>query len=423
MFYPYNRQVINRLIAVLIAALLILMSPISSFAAEMSLCGNENVKEPNIKAKAGLVYSVDTDEILYSKNPDKKMSPYSITKLVTVYLAINNLDMNKQVTISSNAANDIADGSTMKLVPGEKVFVKDLVYGAMIVSGNDAAMALAEAVSGSEAKFVKLMNETVKEWGCTNTHFNNPWGNKSANHYTTARDLLEISKAVFANDDIQKIITYKMYRMPKTNKSDARYMVRHTTLANKIDSGVIGGKTGFWEKSDSSVAGLYNKKQLTLIFILLGDNYKQRDKDAKAMFKFAHAKTLGYLVDRKGAKTGSVWLRNGARTRLKTELARTLRAYPMKQQASKVKAVKTYRQQLTAPIKKGTIVGRYEVYVNDKLIGSEAILSAENIEKGWFPSQFYISNTTTVLLAIAIPLAALFIALMRKRKTQKVGKH
>lgn len=414
---------ITRIIAVLIAALLILMSSIASFAAEMSLCGNENAKKPTIKAKAGLVYSVDTDEILYSKNPDKKMSPYSVTKLVTVYLAVKNLDMNKQVTISENAANDLVGGSTMDLVKGEKVTVRDLVFGAMILSGNDAAMALAEEVSGSEAKFVKLMNKTVAEWGCTNTHFTNPWGNKDANHYTTARDLLEISKVVLTEPTIRKIIGYKIYRMPKTNKSEARYMARHTTLANQIDSGVIGGKTGFWEKSDSSIAALYNKKQLTLIFILLGDGYKQRAKDARAMFKYAHAKTPGYVVDRKGAKTGSVWLRNGAKTRLKTELAGTLRAYPMKQQSSKVKAVKVYRQQLTAPIKKGTIVGRYEVYVDKKLVGSEAILAADTIKKGWLPSKYYISNTTTILIAIIIPLAALLIIIMKKRKAQKVGKH
>lgn len=422
MFYHFKKLFFNRIPAVLIVALLILMSSMEAFAVEMSPCGDANAKEPTIKAKSGLVYSVDTHEILYSKNPDKKMSPYSITKLITVYLAIKNLDMNKQVTISENAANDIAGGSTMKLEAGEKVTIKDLVYGAMILSGNDAAMALAESVSGSEAKFVKLMNKTVKEWGCTNTHFTNPWGNKDTNHYTTARDLLEISKIVLADDYIRKIISYKIYEMPKTNKSDARYMARHTTLANQIDSGVIGGKTGFWEKSDSTITGLYNKHQLTLIFILLGDGYKQRAKDAKAMFKYAHAKTAGYIVDQKGTSTGSVWLKGGVKTRLKTELSETIRAYPMKQQTNRIKVEKSFKSNLVAPINKGAIVGSYNVYVDKKLVGSEPILAADTVKLGWFPSQFYISNVTAILIAVAIPLAALFIIIMKKRRPQKVGK-
>ena len=134
-----------KLTAVLIGALLVVLLLFGINAVRhhsaMTPYGNSDTKAPAITAKAAILYSVDLDEIIYSKNQDIKYDPYSITKLVTSYLAANNLDPEEKVTISKNAANDSYEGSTMFLVPGEKVTVDQLLHGALMLSGNDAATA------------------------------------------------------------------------------------------------------------------------------------------------------------------------------------------------------------------------------------------------------------------------------------------
>lgn len=412
----------------LIAALLVLVMFASCitecFAAEMKVCGDPNTPKPEVSAESALLYSIDLDENIYEKNINDRHDPYSVTKLMTAYLAAQKLDMNSTVTISKAAADDDPEGSSMNLVEGEVVTVENLMYGALLLSGNDAAYALGELTSGSMDSFVKLMNDTAKEWGCEDTHFVNPSGWKNSDHYTTANDLLIIARHALADETVRRIAFTRKYTMPATNKYKERVMKNHVTLTKQSDSGVLGGKTGFWEEDDASVVVEYNKYQLSAILVLLKDGSKARTKDAQALFEYAHKATPGFVVDRKGSQVGHAWIRCAARTRAATTLDKTVHAYPKKQKKSGVKTKIKYRSGLKAPLKKGTTIGTYTVYVDGKKVASEKVLLAEDAEKGWFPSAIYISNFTTVCIIVVILLLVLLRMILRRyiMRKRRAGK-
>lgn len=403
-----------------------LISTNFSCALEYANVGNPDSTPPTITAKSAILYSIDLDEVIYSKNADLKCDPYSVTKLVTAYLAAEKLDLDQEVTISKKAANDFADGSTMYLQAGEIVTVKDLLYGTLLTSGNDAAYALAETVSGNVKEFVALMNKTVAKWGCEKTHFMNPSGYKAKGHYTTSNDLLEIARNVLDNETVREISFTKKYRMKETNRYKKRVLRNHTVLFRKKNSGVLGGKTGFWDEGDCSVALEYCKDELRAILIILKDTEKGRRRDAKSLLKYAHEATPGYMVVDKDDEVGKVWIKHGAKTRVKTIMAGALYAYPKKQLKHRIHTKKIINDNIKAPLKKGTVVGKMEVYVQREKVGEENILLAEDVKLGWFPSNIYISNMVTVFIILIFVLLFSLIMVLRainkrKRKIKRTS--
>ena len=157
-------------------------------------------EEPIIHSEAGLLIEVNSGNILYSKNSNKKMYPASTTKIMTAILALENCNLNEIATVSKNAINLVPSGyTTAQLVAGEKMSIQDLLYGLMLNSANEAANVIAEHVSGSVEEFSKLMNSKAEELGCTNTHFVNANGMHNENHYTTAEDLAKITAYCMKN--------------------------------------------------------------------------------------------------------------------------------------------------------------------------------------------------------------------------------
>ena len=265
---------------------------------------DDSAARPEIIAGSAVVYCENTGEIIYSKNEDSRMKPYSITKLLTALLAVQNLPMDQMVTVSAAAAGQ--GGSSMELKEGEQISVKDLLYGTLVVSGNDAAYALAEAVSGSAADFVKLMNKTAANIGCEDTHFSNPSGlsNDIKKHYTTADDFLKIAKLAFSDETVRTIAGTKKYTVKATNKSEERKLEEHTELISKASSGIVAAKTGFWDEANCSISALYDKDGLRLIIILMGDTMDERTDDVLALTKYAERTKTGKLRETSGYITG-----------------------------------------------------------------------------------------------------------------------
>ena len=409
------------LIGALLVVLLLLGINAVRHHAAMKPYGDSDAKAPNLTAKAAILYSTDLDEIVYSKNENTKYAPYSITKLVTAYIAANMLDPEEEVIISKKAANDSLEGSTMFLKPGEKVTVDQLLHGALLLSGNDAATALAEATAGNIDDFVDMMNKTVKEWGCNDTHFANPTGWKNKDHYTTASDLLKIMQHTLGDEKVAKIAFTKKYKMPKTNLHEARKMRNHTPFAQRKNSGVRGGKTGFWDYDDCTLAMVYSKHELNAMMILLKDTEEGRDNDIKKLAKYAHAAFPGYIVDMKGAATGKSWVKGGKKTHVKTVLADTVYAYPKHGSKLRVK-IRIKHDTLEAPVAKGTKAGTYTVYANGKKVGTHNIILAESVGKGMALSNFYISDKaaiTTILIILMLALIIILLRIYNKRKYRR----
>ncbi len=396
--------------AVIVAAFSILPGLKYSRVYERNLMqpvGDINAEPPEISATSAIMYSLDLDKPVYEKNADEKLSPYSITKILTCYLALENLDPDQKVTVSEKAVAYLEDGTTMNLQAGEVISVRDLIYGAMLPSGNDAAYALAEAVAGSSKAFAKMMNDKAAEWGCTGTHFVNPNGWKNSDHYTTARDFCIITMKCFENEELKKISMTEDYVVPATNKSEARVLDNHTTKATKSAGDIVTcGKTGGWSKKDSSLALEFDDGEREGVIVLIKDPVKGRKKDAKTLTDFAPVVTPGFTVSTENDAVCQTKVRHGAATRVALAPASASVAYPASGDKKDIK-IKKEINRLEAPVSKGDVAGKYYVYANDELVAERDLVATEDVATGWLPSYLYISNVETVCLILAVLISVL----------------
>ena len=386
-------------------------------------CGEIGSKVPGIRAQSAIMYSTDLDMPVYEKNADQRMEPYSITKILTCYLALENLDPDMMVTASQNACRELEDGMELELVPGEKTRAMDLIYAAMMMSANDGAIALGEAVSGSESEFVELMNKTIKKWGCENTHFVNTNGWQDKDHYTTARDMAVITKRCFENEKLREIALTKRYTMPATNMGAELEMENALLKATDNLEGLTFGKTGSWSESQCSVTLGFKESGLSAIIVLLGDTAKGRAEDPRVLIKAAHDLTPGFIVTDSNSNVCNTWVRHGVKSKVSLDVKGLRYAYPKNQKASGVK-VKTEMDILEAPVKKGEKVGKFYIYANKNEVGEGYLYAGEDVEEGWLPSYLYVTNRTTIFAGILIVLILLlgFILDKRSRMRRKAKK-
>lgn len=229
----------------------------------------------DLKSRCAILYDAENDNTLFEKNCNQRASPASTTKILTAILSIENLNLTDTVTVSSNAVNSTPIGSsTINLKINENISIKDLLYGLMIKSGNDAANVLAECVSGNIDEFVKLMNNKALQIGCKNTHFANPHGFHENDHYTTAYDLTLIFNYAIKNDIFKNIISTKEYTINETNLSPARRLINTNKMINESSNlyykYLIGGKTGYTDEAMGTFISFAKKDNINLISCVLG---------------------------------------------------------------------------------------------------------------------------------------------------------
>lgn len=216
-----------------------------------------------VSANNAVLINQTTGEILYEKNAHEKQSIASITKIMTAILAVESGKMNEKAKTSRRAI--YTEGSSIYLEQGEKMLIEDLVYGLMLRSGNDAAISISEHIAGSMEGFVFLMNEKARWLGMTNTHFDNPHGLDSDNHYSTAYDMAILMRYAMENDQFREITgaTYhqaqnRSYGWGNKNK-----------LLTSLYENCIGGKTGFTRKSGRTLTTAAHKNNVDLIAVTL----------------------------------------------------------------------------------------------------------------------------------------------------------
>ena len=376
--------------------------------------GSLDAEAPKLTAGSAAMYSLDLDEFVYEKKADKKLPPYSITKILTTYLALENLESDQVLTASKNSVRELKDGMEMELVEGEKLKVIDLAYATMMMSANDAAIVLGEGVSGSEKAFVKLMNDTAKEWGCENTNFVNTNGWENKNHYTTAHDLAIITKHCLENETLRKIAVTKRYVVPATNKNDELELDNALLKATHKIKGVIGGKTGTWSESQCTVAFAFRDNGLSSVVVLMDDTAKGRIKDPVKMVKFSHEVTPGFIVTDSDKNVCEAWVKYGAVPKVPVYVKGLRYAYPKNKKASGVK-VRTEFNKVEAPLEKGDRIGKYQIFANDEQVGQGYLYAGEDVKRGWFLSRFYVSNSATIVVAVILALLIAFELLTRKK--------
>ncbi len=255
----------------------------------------ENVPSPpSISAKYALLLDLQTNTVLYEKQADVQMSPASLTKIMTALLvAESGIDMDKTVEVSNKAVNVPAGSSILGLSGGDKISVRDLLYGLMLRSGNDAACALAEAVSGSVESFVQLMNSRAQELGMANTHFVNPHGFADETHYTTARDMAVLSCEYIKHELLNNVASTASYEIHLTSRdgSQKSFRISNTNpLLTDSEYGeyVTGLKTGFTQLAGNCIIIRYQREGRDLLSLIFNSPQGYRDSDAAALADYGY---------------------------------------------------------------------------------------------------------------------------------------
>lgn len=219
----------------------------------------------HLSARAVSLYEPVTESFLYTKNADTPLPMASTTKIMTALVAIENYPLDKEVTVADEATG--IEGSSLYLKPGEVLTMRELLYGLMLRSANDAAAAIAYAVSGGITEFADMMNERAISMGLENTHFCNPHGLDAPEHFTTARELAKIAAEALKNPDFKQIAsTYK--KTITSSENEARLVVNHNKLLHLYD-GAIGVKTGFTKKCGRCLVGAAERDGLTFITVTI----------------------------------------------------------------------------------------------------------------------------------------------------------
>lgn len=218
-------------------------------------------------AKGMCVIDKDSKRILYSKNEDEKLPMASTTKVVTLITVLQNCDdLDKYIQVDNASVG--VEGTSIYLRKDETIKVRDLLYGLMLRSGNDAATALAYHVGGSIEGFADMMNELAKNVGANNSHFSNPHGLDDPEHYTTAYDLALITAYALNNPIFQEIVSTKNYVIEATNKSDKRYLTNKNKLLSTLD-GCCGVKTGYTSKAGRCLVSACSRDERTTVCVVL----------------------------------------------------------------------------------------------------------------------------------------------------------
>lgn len=264
-------------------------------------------KGSDITSTAGVVMDADTGTILYAKNMDQQLFPASVTKIMTSILALEQGgDLNAPVTMTQTGVDYAVSGSAnLYTRVGEVFTLKDLLYGTLLASANDMATQIGEYVGGGSLEhFVDMMNQRAKELGCTNTNFHNACGMPDELHHTTAHDLALIMQDCLKNPTFREIIHTHSYTIPATNMTAARTFGNHHPMLvnqNYVYDGIIGGKTGYTDAAQHTLATAVERDGRTLICVTLqAKGMDQELRDQKHLLDFGFSQFQKITPDQTG---------------------------------------------------------------------------------------------------------------------------
>ena len=364
------------------------------------LVNADETEIPNISSPAALLMDSSSGKILYEKNMNEKRYPASLTKVMTAIVVLENCNLSDIATVSYDSVMSLSSGYvTANLQIGEELTVEQLLYVLMVGSSNDAAIVLAEHVSGSIEEFAKLMNEKAKELGCTSTNFVNPNGVHDEDHYSTAYDLALISRYAMKNETFRTIVSTTSYKLPVTNKYDRddRFFTTTNSLLivnnnNRADNYYYkyanGIKTGFTTPAGNCLIASANKGNLELITVILGsgqtdDGLSQRYIDTKALFDYGYETYTLREVIKSGGVVQTTNISNATRDTKKLDAVVSKDIHVLIKQKDKNSALLPevkLNDNLKAPIKKGDIIGRVS-YTVEGITYSEDLLANSDVKK------------------------------------------
>ena len=318
-------------------------------------------------------------DVIYEKNAYEKLPMASTTKIMTAIVAIENCDLDKEVTIPPEAVG--IEGSSLYLKQDDKMSMRELLFGLMLRSANDAAVAIAVNISGSVEGFADLMNTKAKELGLENTHFMNPNGLDDENHYTTAYDLARLTHYAMQNSAFAEIVSTLKYSV------NGNTVVNHNKLL-RIYEGCCGVKTGFTKKSGRCLVSAATREGVSLIAVTL--NAPDDWNDHKAMFDMGFSEYKSVELCTAGSLTFELDCAGGKSDRIKVTNRDSV-VVSLRQSSSEVSCIVETKgpSLLFSPIKKGTELADAVFYQNGRVIARVPLYANENLESKQYKKSFW----------------------------------
>jgi serine-type D-Ala-D-Ala carboxypeptidase (penicillin-binding protein 5/6) len=338
--------------------------------------------------RSAILIERDTGQILYEKNSNEELPPASMTKIMTMLLIMEAIDEGKlkwgeNVRTSEYAAS--MGGSQIFLEPGEEMTVKQMLQGIAIGSGNDASVAMAEKIAGSEEAFVDMMNNKVKELGLKNTIFKNTTGLPGSGHYSSAHDMAIMAKELLKYEDITKFTgTYEAYLRENTDK---KFWLVNTNKLVRFYPGVDGLKTGFTGEAKYCLTATAQKDGMRVIAVVFGaPTSKERNAQVTKMLNFAFAQYQTHPMFKRNQVIGNAKVNKGAEKKVEAVTSEPLSLLTKKgEKTEDVQRKVTLNKNLSAPINKGDKVGTIQLVKEGKVVLESELVAKNDVkEAGWW---------------------------------------
>jgi D-alanyl-D-alanine carboxypeptidase (penicillin-binding protein 5/6) len=342
---------------------------------------------PNIQARTGILIDYHSNEILYELDPDIQIYPASMTKIMTSIVAFdllekNKLSLNDKFTISENAWRLSQAGySSMFIMINDQVSVENLLKGIIIASGNDACVALAEGIAGSEANFADMMNEKAAEIGMTSTNFTNSSGINDPDNVSTVRDIALMSKYLIQNYPIYyELFAEKTFTWDRTGGDSIKQGNRNPLLYKNV--GVDGVKTGYLAVEKYSLASSMKNNDRRLIAVVSGFETKnKRSSESLKLLNWGFRNTNTFEISKKDVTIFELetWL--GVKNKIKATTKEDYYITINKKDISHLKISLEYDGPVTAPVENGKQIAKIMISQKDEIIKSVPLYAAEDLKK------------------------------------------
>ena len=334
---------------------------------------------PQVGAQAYALLEASTGRVLLEHNADAELPMASTTKIMTCIVAIEEGDLDAVVEVPDEAVG--VEGSSMYLQRGETLTLRDLLYGLMLASGNDAAVTIAVHIAGSVENFAAKMNEKAVEFGAVHTHFVTPNGLPAEGHYTTAHDLAKISAYAMGNETFREIVGTSSKNLPQDDDSPARYLRSKNKMLYQYEGG-NGVKTGYTKAAGKCLSAGAARGGMQLVAVVLNDG--DMFSDCYALLDYGFSEYSMQRVAQAGEPLGSLQVQGGVEDRVEIaindEIALPLRAEEYKIIERKVNIV----SEIQAPVRRGTVVGTIEFRLGEELCASGEIVATQDVAENTY---------------------------------------
>lgn len=340
-----------------------------------SLISTSQLKVEAAPSYKGMCVLANDNKVLYEYNKDVKLPMASTTKIITAIVALENCDdLDKLITVADESVG--IEGTSIYLRKNEQISIRNLLYGLILASGNDAATALAYEIGGSEEKFVEMMNDFVKRLGLTNTQLKNPHGLDADGHYTSAYDLAAITNYALNNETFLEIVSTKT-RVLNEGEPNVRYLRNKNKLLFS-EEGCIGVKTGFTDNAGRCLVNACERDGMRVVSVVLncGPMFEECDRLNNLAFNEYELKTF---VEPYGF-VGNVNVVDGDKNEISVATIKGFSTVIKKSEAENYRVEFDVPESVTAPISKSDEIGKVTVFYKDEIIYEDSVYSTSEIE-------------------------------------------